>query len=116
MPNSIILDQYRNPGNPLAHYDTTAEEILTQAGGHVDMVVLSAGTGGTVTGIGRKLKEKCPDCKVFKNGQNHEILFNFGACPEFEFGSGCARYIDLSAGHLVRTFAPAVKETCIQWY
>ncbi len=66
MPNSIILDQYRNPGNPLAHYDTTAEEILAQAGGHVDMVVLSAGTGGTVTGIGRKLKEKCPECKVFK--------------------------------------------------
>ncbi len=66
VPNSIILDQYRNPGNPLAHYDTTAEEILTQAGGQVDMVVLSAGTGGTVTGIGRKLKEKCPDCKVFK--------------------------------------------------
>jgi cystathionine beta-synthase len=67
VPNSIILDQYRNPGNPLAHYDTTAEEILTQAGGHVDMVVLSAGTGGTVTGIGRKLKEKCPDCKVSRD-------------------------------------------------
>ena len=67
MPNSIILDQYRNPGNPLAHYDTTAEEILQQAGGHVDMVVLTAGTGGTVTGIGRKLKEKCPDCKVKKS-------------------------------------------------
>ena len=66
MPNSIILDQYRNPGNPLAHYDTTAEEILQQAGGHVDMVVLTAGTGGTVTGIARKLKEKCPDCKVKK--------------------------------------------------
>jgi len=64
VPNSIILDQYRNPGNPLAHYDTTAEEILAQCGGKVDMVVMGAGTGGTVTGIGRKLKEKCPDCIV----------------------------------------------------
>merc|ERR1719245_57841 len=64
IPNSIILDQYRNPGNPLAHYDTTAEEIIEQCGGKVDMVVLGAGTGGTVTGIGRKLKEKCPDCIV----------------------------------------------------
>merc|ERR550519_1872802 len=64
IPNSIILDQYRNPGNPLAHYDTTAEEILEQCGGHLDMVVLGAGTGGTVSGIGRKLKEKCPSCVV----------------------------------------------------
>eukprot|EP00088_Acartia_fossae_P068518 TRINITY_DN8705_c0_g1_i1.p1 TRINITY_DN8705_c0_g1~~TRINITY_DN8705_c0_g1_i1.p1 ORF type:complete len:582 (-),score=186.61 TRINITY_DN8705_c0_g1_i1:443-2188(-) len=64
VPNSIILDQYRNPGNPLAHYDTTAEEILEQCDGKVDMVVLGAGTGGTVTGIGRKIKERCPDCKV----------------------------------------------------
>merc|ERR1712223_1084294 len=64
MPNSIILDQYRNPGNPLAHYDTTAEEIIEQCGGKVDMVVLEAGTGGTIAGIGRKMKEKCPDCIV----------------------------------------------------
>lgn len=64
VPNSIILDQYRNPGNPLAHYDTTAEEIIAQCGGKVDMVVMGAGTGGTISGIGRKLKEKCPDCIV----------------------------------------------------
>jgi len=64
VPNSIILDQYRNPGNPLAHYDTTAEEILQQCDGKVDMIVLGAGTGGTVTGIGRKIKERCPDCVV----------------------------------------------------
>jgi len=64
IPNSIILDQYRNPGNPLAHYDTTAEEIISQCGGKVDMVVLGAGTGGTISGIGRKIKEKCPDCMV----------------------------------------------------
>ena len=64
IPNSIILDQYRNPGNPLAHYDTTAEEIITQCGGKVDMVVLGAGTGGTISGIGRKIKEKCPECVV----------------------------------------------------
>jgi len=64
IPNSIILDQYRNPGNPLAHYDTTAEEILEQCDGKVDMVVMGAGTGGTISGIGRKLKEKCPDCIV----------------------------------------------------
>ena len=48
----------------MAHHDTTAEEIIEQCGGKVDMVVLGAGTGGTIAGIGRKMKEKCPDCIV----------------------------------------------------
>uniref|UniRef100_A0A8C3QVX4 Cystathionine beta-synthase n=1 Tax=Cyanoderma ruficeps TaxID=181631 RepID=A0A8C3QVX4_9PASS len=64
IPNSHILDQYRNPSNPLAHYDTTAEEILEQCEGKVHMVVIGSGTGGTITGVARKLKEKCPECKV----------------------------------------------------
>ncbi|XP_056320750.1 cystathionine beta-synthase b [Danio aesculapii] len=64
IPNAHILDQYRNPSNPLAHYDTTAEEILEQCGGKIDMLVAGAGTGGTITGIARKLKEKCPDIKI----------------------------------------------------
>ncbi|CAG0885758.1 unnamed protein product [Cyprideis torosa] len=64
IPNAVILDQYRNPGNPLAHYDCTAEEILYACDGKVDMVVVGAGTGGSVAGIGRKFKEKCPDCIV----------------------------------------------------
>ncbi|KFM60452.1 Cystathionine beta-synthase, partial [Stegodyphus mimosarum] len=64
IPNSVILDQYRNPGNPLAHYDTTAEEILIQCDNKIDMIVMGAGTGGTITGVGRKIKERCPNCKV----------------------------------------------------
>lgn len=62
--DSHILDQYRNAGNPLAHYDGTAEELLYQCDGKIDMIVCSAGTGGTITGIARKLKEKLPDIKV----------------------------------------------------
>ncbi|XP_015259990.1 PREDICTED: cystathionine beta-synthase-like, partial [Cyprinodon variegatus] len=64
IPNSHILDQYRNASNPLAHYDTTAEEILEQCDGKLDMLVAGAGTGGTLTGIARKLKEKCPNVKI----------------------------------------------------
>jgi cystathionine beta-synthase len=60
IPNSHILDQYSNVSNPLAHYDGTAEEILYQCDNKLDMVVITAGTGGTVTGIARKLKEKLP--------------------------------------------------------
>jgi cystathionine beta-synthase len=64
IPDSIILDQYRNAGNPLAHYDRTAEEIIEQCEGKLDMIVLTAGTGGTITGIGRKIKEKLPAVKI----------------------------------------------------
>ena len=59
-----VLDQYLNAGNPLAHYEGTAEEILQQTGGAVDVVVAAAGTGGTITGIARKLKEAKPDITV----------------------------------------------------
>jgi cystathionine beta-synthase len=64
VPNSIILDQYTNPSNPLAHYDDTAEEILFQMDGRMDALVLSPGTGGTMTGLARKLKEKLPHMRV----------------------------------------------------
>ncbi|PKU41764.1 cystathionine beta-synthase-like isoform x1 [Limosa lapponica baueri] len=74
MPNAHILDQYRNASNPLTHYDTTAEEILQQCDGKIDMLVATAGTGGTITGISRKLKEKCPDCKV--SGKPKAFLFS----------------------------------------
>jgi len=59
-----LLFQYRNEGNPLAHYDLTAEEILTQCDFQLDMLVCAAGTGGTLTGIGRKIKEMCPKCTI----------------------------------------------------
>ncbi|XP_026470149.1 cystathionine beta-synthase [Ctenocephalides felis] len=74
IPNSIVLDQYRNSGNPLAHYDGTAEEIIEQCGGQLDMVVCGAGTGGTVSGIGRKIKEKCPNCIVVGADPEGSIL------------------------------------------
>ncbi|XP_033126067.1 cystathionine beta-synthase-like [Anneissia japonica] len=64
IPNSLILDQYRNAGNPLAHYDRTADEIWDQCDGKLDMLVAGAGTGGTISGIARKLKEKNPNIKM----------------------------------------------------
>ncbi|XP_059542542.1 cystathionine beta-synthase isoform X1 [Myotis daubentonii] len=74
IPNSHILDQYRNVNNPIAHYDSTAEEILQQCDGKLDMLVASAGTGGTITGIARKLKEKCPGCKIIGVDPEGSIL------------------------------------------
>ncbi|XP_035762602.1 cystathionine beta-synthase b [Neolamprologus brichardi] len=64
IPNSHILNQYGNSSSPLAHYDTTAEEILEQCDGQLDMLVAGVSTGGTLTGVARKLKERCPNVKV----------------------------------------------------
>jgi cystathionine beta-synthase len=64
LPNAHILDQYANPSNPKAHYAGTAQEILDDLNGRVDMVVISAGTGGTITGVARKIKEACPRAKI----------------------------------------------------
>merc|ERR1719359_1287140 len=62
--NGHVLDQYKNPANPLAHYEGTAEEIIEQTGGKLDYMIMSAGTGGTVTGTALKLKEKIPNVKI----------------------------------------------------
>lgn len=64
IPNSHILDQYSNPNNPGAHYHGTAQEILDDLGSDIDMVVLSVGTGGTITGIAKKLKEVNPAIQI----------------------------------------------------
>lgn len=61
---SHILDQYSNPHNFMAHYKGTAEEILKDLNNQVDMVVAGAGTGGTLTGLAKRLKETCPDCEI----------------------------------------------------
>lgn len=64
IPKSIILNQYRASGNPLAHYDSTAEELLVACQDRVDAVVAGAGTGGTICGLARKIKERLPACKL----------------------------------------------------
>ncbi|OLY80087.1 Cystathionine beta-synthase [Smittium mucronatum] len=62
--NSVILNQYENPLNSIAHYETTAQEILDACNGRVDMVVAGVGTGGTIVGVSRKIKEQCPECII----------------------------------------------------
>tara|TARA_B110000438_G_C15716405_1_gene607700 strand:+ start:81 stop:1028 length:948 start_codon:yes stop_codon:yes gene_type:complete len=62
--NSHILDQYANLNNPDAHYKYTAEEILKDFNNNLSMIIMGVGTGGTITGIAKKIKEKSPETKI----------------------------------------------------
>lgn len=64
IPRSHILDQYKNPYNPGAHHDFTAQEIIDDFGDELDMLVAGVGTGGTITGLAKRLKAHLPNLKV----------------------------------------------------
>lgn len=64
IPNSHILDQYSNHGNPDAHYEHTALEIMRDMGNDLAMVVMGVGTGGTITGVAKRLKKDMPQVKI----------------------------------------------------
>ena len=83
-PNSHILDQYKNPQNPDAHYYGTAEEIIAEFGTDLSTVVIGVGTGGTITGVAKKLKEEIPYINIVGVDPHGSILGGGGEVHPYE--------------------------------
>ena len=84
-PGAVLANQFYNQANPDAHYATTGPEIWEQSEGRVSHFIASAGTGGTITGVGRYLKEKNPDVRIIgidPDGSMIAPFFNTGEEPE----------------------------------
>jgi cystathionine beta-synthase len=77
IPNSFLGNQYHNPSNPEAHYRTTGPEIWEAFGDRLDAVIIATGTGGTITGIGRYLKERKPSIRMVLIDPVGSILYDY---------------------------------------
>jgi cystathionine beta-synthase len=84
IPNSHILDQYSNPSNPLAHEEGTGREIIEQCGGRADAVVVSAGTGGGITGIARAVRKHMPKAQIIGVDPEGSILAGPGPIKTYK--------------------------------
>ena len=100
-PGSIIAGQFDNPVNPATHYATTGPEIWEDSEGHVDILVAGVGTGGTLSGVGRFLKEKNPDVRI--------VAVEPATSPVLSTGTGGSHKIQgIGAG-----FVPATLDTSL---
>ena len=106
IPNAIILQQFENPINPVAHYCTTAEEIWRDTDGNIDMFVAGVGTGGTISGAGKRLKELNPNIQI--------VAVEPADSPVLSGGSAAPHKIQgIGAGFVPKTYNVSIVNTII---
>ncbi len=88
-PGAVSLEQFRNPANPAVHERTTASEILEDTGGDIAAFVAGVGTGGTVSGVGRRLRKECPGVQIIAvEPADSAVLSGCAPAPHYIQGIG----------------------------
>jgi len=106
IPGAWYVDQYNNPDNPQTHFLTTGPEILEQTDGEIDIMVVGAGTGGSITGISRFLKDKNPDIMVIGPDPADSVYLNYLASGQVVVPEGVVSQID----GIGQSFIPGVAD------
>lgn len=115
-PNSFRINQYDNKKNPEAHYHSTAPEIWQQTEGKIDYFIASASTGGTISGVGKYLKEKNPTIKTIMPDPIGSIYYDYFKTGKFPHSEGCTYFVEgVGEDHLAHALDWSILDEVVQF-